>query len=221
MKHPKMILLLIMILTSVELSAQAQGHLLVIGPKYNIIQYRANVRKEPNIKSDVIAILSVHDEIEILENTMIEEEIDDFTAFWYKIKYRDIVGYTFGGNIAAETIRTDIDKNGIDDYFYLRYYNYKDESYRWRRPSKYHRLISNRDIIIYINNRRIGTNKLTTVGYNRYLVDYCELRVDQYDQVRIELQVYGSDTRDISRYKIKSDGSIEEVERTLLSGSFD
>ena len=124
--------------------------------KYHIMQYRANVRMEPTRNSDVIAILSLHDEIEILENSDFYEEINGVMSFWFKIKYGNIIGYTFGGNIAYKTFITDIDNNGIKDYFYVRY-----SSYNSIYPL-------NDDIVIYINNERINITTLKTIAHNIY-----------------------------------------------------
>jgi hypothetical protein len=126
--------------------------------KYNIVQYRANVRTEPTTDSEVIAILSLHDEIEILENSWIEEKINGVWSFWYRIKYGNIIGYTYGGNIANITFVTDIGNNGINDYFYVRYSGLG--SYRINPL--------NDDIVIYIDNQRISTTALKTPEFYLY-----------------------------------------------------
>jgi hypothetical protein len=123
--------------------------------EYNILQYRANIRKEPTRNSDIIAILSINDKIEILENSLVKEKINGVLAFWYKIKYGNIIGYTFGGNIAREALVADIDNNGINDYFYSR----TSEIFE-RYPNNDNILDSYNDIIIYINDKKINTNEL-------------------------------------------------------------
>jgi hypothetical protein len=122
-----------------------------VGEKYHVFQYRVNVRSEPNRDSSVVAVLSIHDEIEILENTWNHEQINGFWSFWYKIKYGNITGYTFGGNIAWQTIITDIDKNGVDDYFSCR---------TPVNASSIGPVYTLRDIRIYINNERISTRDI-------------------------------------------------------------
>jgi len=52
--------------------------------KYKILQYRANIREEPTRNSNVITILSINDEIELLENSGIEEKINNVWGLWYK-----------------------------------------------------------------------------------------------------------------------------------------
>jgi hypothetical protein len=205
MKYSKVIFLII--ITSAELCAlDFGGYEFDIGGTYNILQYRANVREEPNLNSAVIAILSLHDKVEILENTLIEEEINGFLAFWYRIKYGNIVGYTFGGNIAAQMLVTDIDKNGINDYFYIRCFqeNYWHKRYPESKIAlPYNCFIPNRDLIIYINNKRIGIKIWIP---ERHVSDGFLLEYD--DHVVIELHTYYTNITSIDFYKVKNDGSI-------------
>jgi hypothetical protein len=177
--------------------------------KYHIIQYRANVRMEPTRNSNVIAILTFYDEIEIIENSLIQEKINDVWGFWYKIKYGNIIGYTFGGNIAYETFVTDIDKNGIQDYFCYRFSTTRSPWHAMPYLNTYS------DIIIYINNQRIGTYNLVT-DRNVHQFEECNFstEIDEtgIKYVIIELIYSG---RDDSGYvyflKVKSDGKIEPV----------
>jgi hypothetical protein len=113
--------------------------------KYHILQYRANMREEPSRNSDVIAIMSFNDEIEILENTRISEEINNVQAYWYKIKYGNITGYTFGGNIAVETL---VNNNIICFYRVSRMREVSEEAYH--ENYKYQNDILPNDIFIYI-----------------------------------------------------------------------
>jgi hypothetical protein len=236
MKYQMIIFVLIVFIIPCELSAQigvyqfSGGYHYNIGGKYNIMQYRANVRKEPNINSDVIAILSVHDEIEIMENTFVEEEINNFVAFWYKIKYRNIVGYTFGGNIAAVKLIVDIDNNYINDYFYFRCYKYRDDNFI--RFATYDRLITNRDIMIYMNNdTRLGTNELIFQNFNygheysqyfyygnqysHYLTDRCQF-INNGNHVLIKLSRWVLRHEDVVIYKVNSNGLIEYLRRYVV-----
>lgn len=172
--------------------------------KYNILQYRANIRTEPNRNSDIIEVLKLNDEIEIIENSGIEELINDVWGFWYKIKYKNIIGYTFGGNIAIKTFVTDIDNNGIDDYFHFRFIN---------RLGLFE---SNKDIFIYINNERINTTTMNDkIVYSEepfYIFHWCTFKkIDDY--VIIYLDRYGRDSvmaRTI--YLINGNGNIEYLE---------
>jgi hypothetical protein len=179
-----------------------------IGGKYNIMQSGATIKRKPNMGSEVITRLSIHDEIEILANTFIEEEIDNFLAFWYKIRYENIDGFIFGGNIAYRTLITDIDSNGKNDYFYLRCYRYMHPDRRTRRSSPYDRFLSNRDLVIYINNRRIETNVIR--GAEGYLIDRCKF-LNFRDYVLIQLTNYSWDSKHTNFYKVNSDGSIEHI----------
>jgi hypothetical protein len=170
---------------------------------YHILQYRANVRTEPSRNSEAIAVLSLNDEIEVLENTFFEEKINDVWGYWYKVKYGNITGYTFGGNIALETFVTDIDKNGIKDYFYFRFSKNPDSSWSYIEPGK--------DVIIYINGQRINTNvlseskgKLDSVPF-----EWCTFEEDD-GCVLIGLTQYGRHQYEyISIFKVTPDGKIE------------
>jgi hypothetical protein len=200
--NTKTSVLLIFLTVSVNAFAQYNSYDYSLGKynalgKYNILQYRANVRIEPTRNSDVISILNLHDEIEILENSRIEEKINDVWSFWYKIKYGNIIGYTFGGNIAIQTFLTDIDKNGINDYFYCRISSnaYGVESWSHIRP--------NTDIIIYINNKRIRTNTLPNSN--------AEFFVFKEEAGYVFLNLHYSDSRIIDSYKISSNGRIEYI----------
>jgi hypothetical protein len=183
--------------------------------KSYILHYRANIRKEPNRDSDVIAVLSLNDKIEILENTKLKEEINGFLAFWYKIKCGNIVGYTFGGNIAAEAYITDIDNNGINDYFYIRISQqiyiinpFGPDGGRW---GYYDDIIdSYKDIIIYINNRKINSNQLHGENnihiYNKFNLysygdDFFIELIDRFDPLRVFIDSFSINQNGIIEYE--------------------
>jgi hypothetical protein len=193
-----------------------------IGGKYRILQYRANVRNEPNRNGGVIAILSLNDEIEILENTWNRERINNVWGYWFKIKYGNIIGYTFGGNIAVKSLITDIDNNGIIDCFHFRYSNPFSVEYR--------EFDSYIDVIIYINNQRINTNMLDSYFFNDFYptlpyktvrgasneydhyFEYCEF-IQNDNNVLIELVRYGRDDYIWKTvYRIGSGGNIDFYE---------
>jgi len=174
---------------------------------YHLLQYRVNVRTEPNRKSKVIAVLNIHDKVEILENTFFEEKINNVWGFWYKIKYGNILGYTFGGNIAYEALAADIDKNGVKDYFYYRFSRDSGKNY-------YPFIEPDKDVFIYINNRRINTNVLSKtkryLGNERYF-ERCILEEgDGY--VLIGLSQEGRHGYEyIHIFKVTPDGRIEFI----------
>jgi hypothetical protein len=191
----------------------------IVGEKYRILQYRANIRQEPTRNSQVIAILSLNDEIEILENAGIKEEINEIWGFWYKIKYGSIIGYTFGGNLAAEFLVTDIDKNGINDYFYLRY---SVDYTEYTIPMIY----SYRDIIIFINNQRISTTMLHRYWFDTHSGEFIPLRdtgsqifdkcifENNNDHVLIKFPQFARDYEWTTVYKVNGNGEISFFEWT-------
>jgi len=167
---------------------------------YRILQYNANIRATPDRNGKVVAVLKTHDEVEILENTFIEEKINNVWGFWYKIKHGGVLGYTFGGNIAYNALASDIDKNGVKDYFYFRF-----SQGRYIEPNK--------DVIIYINGRRINTNVLSES--KRYFdergFEWCEFEEND-GCVLIGLTQYGRHQYEYMHiFKVTPDGRIEFI----------
>jgi hypothetical protein len=171
--------------------------------KYRILQYRANIRNTPSTNGKTIAILGVHDEIEILENTWISERINGVWAYWYKIKIGNSTGYIFGGSLARNTLVTDIDKNGINDYFHF-------------RTSENGTINPITDIVIYINNQRINTDVLNSRrDIDNRPFEWCifeEGEGENDGNVFVGLVQYGRHSYEyITIYKVMSDGRIKYV----------
>jgi hypothetical protein len=210
-------------------SSNWHGGLFEIGRNYFIWQYRANIRSEPTINSEVIAILSINDKIEIVENTFITEQINDIWGYWVKIKFGRIIGYTFSGNIASSTLVVDIDNNGVNDYFHYRKLYEKSDiytigslGYSLHGPGffTFDRIStdSRKDIIISINNKLLSTEVLKrryddgTIVYDNdrvYLFDYCIFE-NYNDYVLIGLINHGRHTDElVTAYKVDRNGIIE------------
>jgi hypothetical protein len=49
-------------------------------------------------------VLRLFDEVEVLERTEIEETINGLNAYWYKVRFGNIIGYTFGYNMAYSNV---------------------------------------------------------------------------------------------------------------------
>ena len=105
---------------------------------------------QPNINSSIIGYLNIHDKISVVEDAHEQEIIDDVTSCWYYIKHNNLKGFIFGGNIAKRTFIYDIDKNGIVDYF----------QYRISFAASNYHFDTRKDIMIYINDKQIITEKL-------------------------------------------------------------
>jgi hypothetical protein len=167
------------------------------GEKYHVFQYRANIRAEPNRDGKVLAVLNFGDQVEILENTDIDEEINDVWGYWYKVKYGRITGYTFGGNLAVEMVIADIDKNGVNDYVCYRF------SAQWNS-----RVYVPTDVKIIINNNAVSIQELTVRHEGRILG--CELIVrNNYIIIMLkEMYSIGSYV-----YKLYPEGDIQFIER--------
>jgi hypothetical protein len=210
------ILFLINVISIFPQSTEIRPYEYKVGEKYRILQYRANIRQEPTTNSQVIAILSLNDEIEILENAGNKEQISELWGYWYKIKYGNIIGYTFGSNLAVEFLVTDIDKNGINDYFYFRY------SVTYTNPA----IDSYRDIIIYINNQRINTTTLHRYWFDTHSAEFIPLSdtgshifyrcifENNNDHVLIKFPSYARDYEWTTVYKVNGKGEISFFEWT-------
>jgi uncharacterized protein YgiM (DUF1202 family) len=167
------------------------------GEKYHVFQYRANIRAKPSRDGKVLAVLNFGDQVEILENTDINEEINDVWGYWYKVKYGRITGYTFGGNLAVEMVIADIDKNGVNDYVCYRF------SEQWNS-----RVYVPTDIKIIINNKAVSIQELTVRHEGRILG--CELiaRNNYFIIILKEMYRIGSYV-----YKLYPEGDIQFIER--------
>jgi hypothetical protein len=201
-----MILISIFLLLQFNLFAYTDPNEFDPGQEPYILQYRANIRSKPNRNSEVIAILNMNVQVEILENSKIGETINDVWGYWYKIKYGNIIGYTFGGNLARQTIVADIDKNGINDYFHYR----RSAEVGWDGVNTYS------DIIIYLNNERISTQNMhrNRTYYGTYVgnvFDECILINNrEKENVIIELFIYHRDYYPLKTvYRVNNDGTIE------------
>ena len=147
------------------------------GNSYHILQNEVAIRLEPNINSNVIAVLNINDEIELLENTNISEEINNTWSYWYKIRYGNILGYIFGGYLSINSFETNF-LNGTNSNFYFRCTT-KMNWYYIRDGIKYYgsTIDSHSDIFIYFNNQRINTNVLNRYWFNTHGSEFIPLRV--------------------------------------------
>ena len=132
---------------------------------YYIMAYDVKMYSEIN-GQNIIGVLNVHDKIEILENMYNEERFDEITSCWYKIKYNDIIGYIWGGNIAKETFIFDIDNNGVIDYF----------QYRISSVFSNFNISANRDILIFLNGENISSNLYSNIENGNY--NQCFFSID-------------------------------------------
>jgi hypothetical protein len=200
---------IILFCISLEFSFAQVGMWIVPGNEYYILQYRANVRKNPSLESPVVAILFLGNIVEVLERAK-GDRINNYYEAWYKIKYGKIIGYVFGGNLAHERLITDIDNNGIKDFF-----SYRSRGYYYSGQDVH------RDIFIYINNQRLNTSKLNTYSSDYKISEpdfgWCEFE-EQSNHVIMKLSLWGNLTKDgkdfafKNIYKINSNGTIEFVD---------
>ena len=127
--------------------------------RYYMLDYPVNIRSEPGTHGRILGKLQLHDQIEILECTYKEQIIDDIDAFWYKIQFKEITGYVWGGYIAIHGLAYDVDGNGIMDYFYYRISKVVHHSYV---------MDSYTDVVIYLNGEQLSTEAMTAYGRHHW-----------------------------------------------------
>jgi hypothetical protein len=187
-------------LLAVGANVYASAWSLPLGLHY-MLDDGVRIRSEPNLRGSIIGKLELHDTIEILENTEIEQQINNVWAYWYKIRHNNLVGYIWGGFTAMAALIFDIDENGQNDYFYYRassmvqVFDFVPEI----RPT---------DIFIYINNRRIPVD-IPEHSYS-YIKWYtvCTFEVQSGKVIMQLLQLGLRET-----YEIDTHGTISLVER--------
>jgi hypothetical protein len=134
------------------------------------------VYENPSVNSKKIGNLNIHDKVIIIEDVHNQQEINDTMSCWYKIKYNNLTGYIFGGNISNDTFIYDLDNNGINDYF----------QYRISRAAANWHIDTRKDIIIYINNKKIMTNNLNA-GLNEYGYMLCDFNFCSFELIDNEV----------------------------------
>jgi hypothetical protein len=129
---------------------------------YYMLDYPVRIRSQPNLQGEIIGLLGMNAKIRVIssEGWKSAQKIDNVWAFWYRIEFENIIGYIWGGYIAAKTLLYDIDNNGIIDYFH----------YRISTSSHVFWVIDvMNDVIIYINNKRIQTTDIRNNGNRSYM----------------------------------------------------
>jgi hypothetical protein len=171
-----------------------------------------NVYEFPHINSKSIGYLRIHDIINIIEDVHNQHEINEVMSCWYKINYNNLEGYIFGGNIAKETFICDIDNNGINDFF----------QYRISRAAANWHINSMKDIIIFINGKRISTTQLNA-GKNEhgFLLRY--FNFCKFEQIKDEIiiKLTGAGPNSVEDYIFSIDvlGNIKLINH-LKKGEF-
>ena len=170
--------------------------------EYYIVGSAINVRSKPNLNSQTLGQLKLHEKVEIVEGVRAIQKIDNIWADWYKIKYKTGYGYIWGGYIAHKALVVDMDKNGVMDYFYCRL---RDVQY-------YISIIDvQQDIIIYINNKKISTEKL----YPQKSTG-CEFEIVG-DKVHITVRDSSSDENKLeyNLFEVNKNGEIKFIKKVV------
>jgi hypothetical protein len=172
---------------------------------YYMLDYPVNVRSEPNLRGSVVGQLRQHERIEIISNAGNAQKIENVWAYWYKIKFNENEGYIWGGNIAYHTLISDIDNNGINDYFY-----YRISDYEYVFPV----INGKEDVFIYINNQRISTENISVRTRNGIKNSWmsCQFEKKDNNTVIIKMRNVAPDFEDIDIFEINNTGRIIFIE---------
>ena len=60
------------------------------------------LREAPSSESEVIDLLKINEEIKIIEKTAFQQLYDGIDWHWYKVEYKDKLGYILGGLISLD-----------------------------------------------------------------------------------------------------------------------
>jgi len=167
----------------------------------------ASIYPNANFNDEPLGFINIHEEITILEleNIQNQQVINSIASHWYLIMYKNIKGYIWGGNIAAETIIFDIDNNGINDYF----------QYRIAQRAANTHFNADRDVVIYINNIKISVDNLHKQNLNNNYgpYSYTHCRAEFRDgNLFIELSGNSIVSTDTYNFRMDKNGNIEFID---------
>ncbi|HOF34984.1 MAG TPA: SH3 domain-containing protein [Spirochaetota bacterium] len=91
---------------------------------YYVYGSDVNIRRAPDLDSRVEATLPIGSEICVLEKTKDVTTVDFYTDYWYKIIYYkksiELYGYIWGGFIANQYFKVDLDNDGSEELLLVR-----------------------------------------------------------------------------------------------------
>ncbi len=92
-----------------------------IGSEYYICDEPINVRDNAGFSGNKIDKLYVGEKVKIIGYGNSEKIDGDYGYFWTNIEFHNgKTGWIYGKYIATKTLIYDLDKNGVDDYIFLR-----------------------------------------------------------------------------------------------------
>jgi hypothetical protein len=160
------------------------SHELTIGESYSMLDGSINIRSAPGLEGNIIGKLNLHDRITIIGNTYIEQKIENILAYWYKIKYRELEGFIWGGYIASKRLLLQSHYYENDTfYFYYRYTKYNSYTRTYCFD------IEN-DVFVYRNNKRINFPPSDDLGIFNLYDDADVFQITGIDEIVIHFNVY-------------------------------
>ena len=152
----KTALMLLFISATIFATAEVVHPFLYADTPYSPVHYVCdsplNMRSSPGRDGQIIKRLSLGETVTLLEAGE-SETIDGITAWWYRALAEDKTeGWVFGGFLASQTLSLDLNTNGISDYVFFRVHS-RDKQYFFDPE---------RDLLIYIDGRRISANMISS-----------------------------------------------------------
>ena len=71
---------------------------------YYIFKDKVNLRTKPSLNSKVLTEMSIGEEVEFIEELKKEEKINGISSNWYKVHYKKLEGYIWGGMFAKAVV---------------------------------------------------------------------------------------------------------------------
>jgi uncharacterized protein YgiM (DUF1202 family) len=109
-----------LITDEIELSKTSLDERLKVEGSFTYIKGdHVNVRSEPTVlKNNVIKQLNTNDQCKIQERTTLTEVISPYGEdYWYKVEYKNVIGWVFGKFLSEELIETDYTTSSINGRF--------------------------------------------------------------------------------------------------------
>ncbi len=103
----------------IDLNKKYAGEL-APGKIYFIFESKVKIRDNSGLESNVLGMGSIGEQVEVIQKIEKEEEIYGFTANWYKIKWKNVTGFIWGGLLADNGFSEDFNNDGIKEILIYR-----------------------------------------------------------------------------------------------------
>ncbi|WP_108869158.1 SH3 domain-containing protein [Aquimarina aquimarini] len=115
----------------------SEEYIFNVDQAYHMFGDNVKLREAPNTNSETIILLPIGSEVKILEKTKVTYTYKGIVSLWYKVAYKNTIGYVVGGLIAMDKLVGSTNKE--DSFLFI---------------------LSKKDEITSVNVRAINKNKL-------------------------------------------------------------